>query len=252
MNLVVATRAGIPFNTYSIHMIPVAIVGWVVAYLMLARHFRRELADEAPAPGRMKTVIPFGTPQRLVLAITVGSIASYPILAGFGAPLWVVAGPVAIGCVLAARHGGVPLRKIAAGVSWELLPFVFGVLIMATAFSRAGATDHLAHLYRDSPAPLPTVGAIAAAGSALIDNHPMSLLNSVALHGAPDRLIYAALIGGDLGPRFLPIGSLAGLLWLHALRRGEVAIPLGTFIRVGLIVTIPSLAASLVTLWLVT
>ena len=88
--------------------------------------------------------------------------------------------------------------------------------------------------------------------SALINNHPMALLHSVALAGAPDRFVYAALVGGDLGPRLLPIGSLAGLLWLHALRRRGIAIPLRTFVRVGVIVTIPSLAASLVALWLMT
>ena len=90
----------------------------------------------------------------------------------------------------------------------------------------------------------------AALGSALINNHPMALLHSVALAGADHSLVYAALVGGDLGPRLLPIGSLAGLLWLHTLRVRGVAIPLGQFIRVGLVVTVPSLLVSLATLWL--
>ncbi len=99
---------------------------------------------------------------------------------------------------------------------------------------------------------MPTVGVVGAIGSALINNHPMALLHSIALAHSPDRLVYAALVGGDLGPRLLPIGSLAGLLWLHTLRRNAVTIPLAMFVRVGLIVTIPSLIASLATLWLVT
>jgi len=48
------------------------------------------------------------------------------------------------------------------------------------------------------------------------------------------------------------MGSLAGLLWVHQLRQQAVAIPRRTFLRVGIIVTIPSLVASLITLWLVT
>jgi len=253
MNLVVAERAGIDLNTYALHMIPVAIVGWIVAYAMLAWCFRHELADESPAlGGRLQTVVPVGAPTRVVLATAAASVLAYPIMAGLGAPLWVVAGPAAIVCVIAARAGGVPLRKVAAGVSWELLPFVFGMLVLATALSRAGATEQLAGLYAETPLPLTTIGVVGAVGSALINNHPMALLHSIALDGAPHSHVFAALVGGDLGPRMLPIGSLAGLLWMHALRRQGVVVPLSMFVRVGVIVTIPSLIASLITLWLVT
>jgi arsenical pump membrane protein len=80
----------------------------------------------------------------------------------------------------------------------------------------------------------------------------MALLHSLTLAGRPDTYVFAALIGGDLGPRLLPIGSLAGLLWTHQLRRQGVRVPLSVFVKVGAIVTIPSLVASLVVLWLVT
>ncbi len=252
MNLVVADRAGIDLNTYAVHMIPVALVGWLVAYAMLARYFRGALVDEKPALGRLATVAPLPSHGKLVLAIALASVATYPVLAGIGQPRWIVAAPASLACALAASRGGVPVAQVARGVSWELLPFLFGVLVMATAASRAGVTDELARLYHATPVPLPTVGVVGAVGSALGNNHPMALLHSIALTGAPDRLVYAALVGGDLGPRLLPIGSLAGLLWLHALRRHGVVVSLGQFVRVGLYVTIPSLAASLATLWLVT
>jgi arsenical pump membrane protein len=64
-----------------------------------------------------------------------------------------------------------------------------------------------------------------------------------------EPLILAALIGGDLGPRLLPIGSLAGLLWLDSLRRQGVYISASRFILVGLPVTIPSLGLSLLMLF---
>jgi arsenical pump membrane protein len=153
--------------------------------------------------------------------------------------------------VASARAGGTPLARIARGISWELLPFLYLVFVLALALANAGLTDPLAALFTRSPWPLPTVGAVAAVGSAAINNHPMALLDSLALSGMPHRLVYAALVGGDLGPRLLPHGSLAGLLWLHALRRRGVRLPLATFVRVGLVVTIPTLAASLVALWLI-
>ena len=252
MNLVVAFRAHIDVNEYAIHMIPVAIVGWLVAYAMLAWCYRAVLADEAPALGAAPPAVPLSGHAKLVLATTFASIVSYPILAAAAQPIWPVAAVAATICAGTALHRGVTPRAIARGVSWELVPFLFGVLVLAIALSRAGVTDALARLYTATPWPLPTVGAIGAAGSALIDNHPMALLHSIALADAPHRLVFAALVGGDLGPRLLPVGSLAGLLWTSALRRQGIAVPLSTFVRVGLIVTIPSLAASLVTLWLVT
>ncbi len=251
MNLVVASRAGISFHDYALHMIPVAIAGWLVAYAMLAWLFREPLSDEAPAlGGRPATVLPVDRAARVVLVAAGASIALYPVMAFVGWPLWRVAVPTAVICIVATTRRRISIRAIASGISWELLPFVFGVFVLATVLARAGVTSTLAELYATTPSPLTTVGTVAAVGSAVINNHPMALIHSVTLAGAPDALVYAALIGGDLGPRLLPIGSLAGLLWLHALRRRGVEIGLGTFIRVGVVVTVPSLAVSLLVLWL--
>jgi arsenical pump membrane protein len=251
MNLVVAHRAGIHFHEYALHMIPVAVAGWVAAYLALAWCFRDALADEDPAPGkRPETVFPVDRAARVVLVAAGGSILAYPILAAIGWPLYRVAVPAAIICVLATQRRDIPLAAIGRGISWELLPFVFGVFVLATALARAGVTSSLAELYAATPAPLATVGTVGAIGSAVINNHPMALIHSVTLASAPDSLVYAALVGGDLGPRLLPMGSLAGLLWLHALRRRGVEIGLGTFMRVGAIVTVPSLVVSLLVLYL--
>ena len=68
---------------------------------------------------------------------------------------------------------------------------------------------------------------------------------SAARYFAAYDAVLAALIGGDLGPRLLPMGSLAGLLWLESLRRQRVDLPLGRFVLVGAAVTAPVLALSL-------
>jgi arsenical pump membrane protein len=79
----------------------------------------------------------------------------------------------------------------------------------------------------------------------------MSVLNAFALDGAPDPQrthAFAALIGGDLGPRLLPVGSLASLLWYDLLRRHGVTVPVTMFVRVGIILTVPTLTISLLVL----
>ena len=95
------------------------------------------------------------------------------------------------------------------------------------------------------------MAATAAFGSAVLNNHPMALVNILALgaHSGVDNSVFlAALIGGDLGPRLLPIGSLAGLIWLELCRRRGVNIPLGQFVTIGFTLTIPTLVASLILL----
>jgi arsenical pump membrane protein len=250
MNLVVAARAGISFHDYALHMIPVALAGWIVAYVALAWFFRGALADVSPALGAAPTAVTLDIRARIVLLTTAVSIVSYPVLALLGYQPWIVAAPAACICVGAAASRGIPIPRIARGVSWELVPFLFGVLVLATGLARAGVTGTLGDIYHSSPAPLPTIGGIAAVGSALINNHPMALVHSITLAGEPDTYVYAALVGGDLGPRLLPMGSLAGLLWIDALRRWGITIPLRLFIKVGLVVTVPSLIVSLGVLWL--
>ncbi len=139
-------------------------------------------------------------------------------------------------------------------MSWEILPFLAGVLVVAGALERVGAVDVLAAWYTATPAPLATIAGVAALGSAVLNNHPMALLGALALErsGGDHTAVMAALIGGDLGPRLLPIGSLAGLLWLAILRRQGVTISFVQFVRIGLVVTPPALIVSVAVLWLVT
>src|SRR5205814_296512 len=83
--------------------------------------------------------------------------------AAFDGPSWPVAGTAAITGMATVAHAQqrVGVRRVASGVSWELLPFLFGVLVLATALARAGATAELANLYARTPAPLATIGTVA-------------------------------------------------------------------------------------------
>ncbi len=252
MNFIVAELVGIDFNEYAARMLPLAIAGWVVSFVMLWLVMGRQLqAGQASMRSVQKTVRGWTRPQLEALAVLAVVLIAYPIASFFDKPIWGVA---VAGAVLALwvcnRHGaGKPLDILQKNVSWDTLGFLLGVLVLAFGLRNVGFVEQLSDFYEQ--ASIWTIGFVSAIGSAIVNNHPMALINLLAIGGtvSPTKTDYlAALIGGDLGPRLAPIGSLAGLLWYASLRALNVHVPVTQFMRVGLIATVPSIAVSLLIL----
>ncbi len=252
MNFIVAQFAGIGFNSYAVRMLPIAIAGWATAYIVLYAIVRRELRDARPSIASAPESRPhWSRGQVLALCVLFAVLGAYPIVSYLGQPIWTVAvgGAITALVVCSVHGGGRPLEVLGKDVSWDTLGFLVGVLVLAFGLRNVGFVDQLASVY--DGASLWVIGVISAVGSAAINNHPMALINLLAIEqtaGSSTRPFLAALIGGDLGPRLLPIGSLAGLLWFAILRQHAVRVPVTRFVTVGVLVTAPSLAISLLLL----
>ena len=246
MNMVVASYAGIGFNAYALRMAIPTLAGAIVTFGVARMLFRRDLAEAIPAEresvrelGRVLTAS-----QKVVLGALAVVVLAYPVVSFFGGPVWVVA---AVGAFLlvaiAARAGHRPLTIVREEMHLDVLVFLVAVLVLSVGLKNVGVVDRLAHAYAGA-SPM-KVGVLSAAGSAILNNHPMANLNMLALSGQSTTSVLAALIGGDLGPRIFPMGSLAGLLWLEMLRREGIAIPVRRFVLIGSLATIPTLAVAL-------
>jgi arsenical pump membrane protein len=103
-----------------------------------------------------------------------------------------------------------------------------------------------------------SVGYGAAGMSSAMNNMPSVLVGALSIHAskavgsAHEAMIYANVIGCDLGPKLTPIGSLATLLWLHVLDKRGMHIGWGYYVRTGFALTLPVLAITLLALagWL--
>jgi arsenical pump membrane protein len=243
INLLVADQAGIGFNAYLLRMVPVAVLCWLVTWCMLRVILGRDLV----ARGKRLTAdgpIGLSQSQKWTGTILLGIVLAYPVAAVFHD--WSVAVVSVLGGLLLTLANRAPLgRVLVREVDWGILLFMLGAFAIGIGLQNAGAVAALARLYHGGG--LLVLAGGSALGSALLNNHPMTILNLLALKSSPisQEIHYlVALAGGDIGPRLLPGGSLAGLLWLAACRRANVHVPLRWFFTVGAATLIPALLVS--------
>ena len=193
----------------------------------------------------------------IVLALL---LAGFFLLEPLGVPVSAVASAGAVLLLVIAGRGHViETRKVLRGAPWQVVIFSLGMYLVVYGLRNAGLTDHLAALL-DRTAQGGVLGAalgtgvIAAVLSSVMNNMPTVLVGALSIDAAhatgaiKEAMIYANVIGCDLGPKLTPIGSLATLLWLHVLGQKGVRIGWGYYFRVGVTLTVPVLLITLAAL----
>lgn len=90
-------------------------------------------------------------------------------------------------------------------------------------------------------------GTFSFLASNLINNIPMSVLFSSILQVGNSHLdaIMSTIIGSNIGAFFTPIGALAGIMWSSILTTHGVKFGYKDFLKMGVIVSLPTLFAAL-------
>ena len=262
VNIVSADYFKIGFAEYAAVMVPVNAVAVIATLLALMWFFRKDIPQDYDVSQLKRP----GAAIRDMATFKAGWLVLALLLIGFfwleslGVPISAVA---AVGAALllavAAKGHVIPTREVIRNAPWQIVVFSLGMYLVVYGLRNAGLTGYLTGVlnyfaqYGVWGAAMGT-GVLTAVLSSIMNNMPTVLIGALSIdptsaQGAVrEAMIYANVIGSDLGPKISPIGSLATLLWLHVLDSKKIHISWDYYFRVGIVLTLPVLLVTLAAL----
>lgn len=262
VNIVSADFFKLGFSEYAAVMVPVNLAAIAATLGMLHLFFRKDIPAvydlsllKEPSAA-IRDVNTFKTGWAILLLLLVGFFGLEP----FGVPVSLVAAVGALILFAVAKNGQmINTGKVLRGAPWQIVIFSLGMYLVVYGLRNAGLTDYLSGILNwlgDQGLWVATLGTgfLTAFLSSIMNNMPTVLVGALSIDGSTatglikEAMIYANVIGSDLGPKITPIGSLATLLWLHVLSQKNMTITWGYYFRVGIVMTIPVLFVTLAAL----
>ncbi len=146
--------------------------------------------------------------------------------------------------------------KVYKKAPWSLVPFVLSMFIIVLALKEHGVLIQIANWF-DSLSSSSMVrtyiyGISSYFSCSLINNIPMSVAYASILENSSSGLsaLYATIIGSNLGALLTPVGALAGIMWLSLLKSHNIQFNFITFMKYGILISIPTILVGITVLLL--
>ncbi|WP_174510039.1 arsenic transporter [Klebsiella oxytoca] len=262
VNIVSADFFNLGFTRYASVMVPVNLAAIAATLIMLHLFFRKDIPAtydvtllKTPASA-IKDPATFRAGWVVLLFLLVG----FFILEPLGIPVSAIATTgAAVLMAVAKKSHVINTGKVLRGAPWQIVVFSLGMYLVVYGLRNAGLTEHLSWVLNQLAdkglwAATFGTGFLTALMSSVMNNMPTVLIGALSIDGSTatgvikDAMIFANIVGCDLGPKITPIGSLATLLWLHVLAQKNMTITWGYYFRTGIIMTLPVLFVTLAVL----
>lgn len=263
-NIVSADFFGLGFVQYAIAMIVPNFFSILASLLVLYLYFRKTIPKDfdknlVKRPiDAIKSIAFFKITWYMIAILIIGYILSEV----FQIPLSFITGAAAIFLLICGNYFQVTnVPQVVKNAPWSVIFFSIGMYVIVYGLKNVGMTSVLSTIIVyliDKGLFIATVGTgfLAAFLSSIMNNLPTVMINSIAIGDisidkmTEQMLVYANIIGTNLGPKITPIGSLATLLWLHVLNKDGIHISWGYYFKVGFVLTIPTLLITLISLYI--
>lgn len=255
-NIIIASEAGLSFNSFLINLAPIVVVLMGVLILMCRVMFRRVFVAD---PDKVSDLMALREREAirdrrllvkslLVLALVVVGFVSHPVT---GYEPSVVA---LLGAGLLVAVSRVSAAEAVADVEWSTLAFFAGLFVMVGGLISTGVlgglADALAGFASGNPLGFSTL-LLWGSGiiSGIVDNIPYvaamaPVVDQLVGDDGPRVLWWSLALGADLGGNATAIGASANVVVLGIAARNGYPISFWQFTRYGLVVTLVTLAVS--------
>ncbi len=256
-NIIIAGATGLSFNAFIINLAPIVIVTFAVVMPLLYLVFRRRLHVEERNRRAVMELDALASIRDSAELRRTGPVLALTILAFFAhQALHVEPATVALaGASIGLLVTRVDLDKALSGIEWTTLFFFIGLFVMVGALEETGAIGHIADAVKDltggeRSAELIGIVWVAALGSAVVDNIPFTTamipvvqeLQQDAGATGDDAYWWALALGACFGGNATMIAAAANVAAAGMAERAGTPIGFMTFLRIGLPVTILSIA----------